>query len=741
VETNIGQFIFELGCEELPAGQIINISNHIKNEISTKLYSAKISCGHFTTHYTPRRLYFQLDDLFLDPIDQTEILKGPPEKISRADDGSLTQAGLGFAKKNDLNLDELYFEDGYLCAKKTTKGQSAKNILEQAIPEIIANTPGIRFMRWADGVTKFARPIQWIIAVIIATNKSKQILNFEIEGLKAGDLSYGHRFLGPDAICVDNAEKFIAQLERQGVILDIEKRKSTIVSESNELAKSVSGHVVFDDDLLTELSLITENPSPILCSFDSKFLAIPDCVLKTVMIHHQRYLPIEADHIESSSSDVSKRRLTSNFIAVSNNPLKQAIQNIKAGNEKVIVPRFKDAEFFVHEDMKINLEERLEKLSKLNFLKGTMLAKAHRLKKISGFIIKQLDAHFHNNPHKGPNDKLDEATKTLIENSALLCKADLSTNLVFEFTELQGEIGGVYALKSGLDEVIAGSIADHYKPRFAGDDLPATIGAKILAVADKMDNLVCSFALGKIPSGSADPFALRRQANGILEIILHSHFVIDINELVDEVCRLQQEEFGSGELITKIKGRGSDRQEVQVTELNWEDTPSLVKDFLKQRLEFVFEIFHKNKEINKAVIANGDPLTDLNKRHMIVHLFNSLKERPEDYKNLVSAISRVFNLAKSTNNSAENINPALFEAQQEEIFFNAVKILDIAEKQNFAYEPILRADQVFEIVKPINDFFDNVLVNAEKEDIRKNRKALILYANSIFSGLADFSLL
>jgi glycyl-tRNA synthetase beta chain len=391
--------------------------------------------------------------------------------------------------------------------------------------------------------------------------------------------------------------------------------------------------------------------------------------------------------------------------------------------------------------MKISLEDRLNKLSKLNFLKGNMLDKSKRLSKISSFILKELDKHFHLNPHKGPLDRIDPSTKALIETAALLCKTDLSTNLVFEFTELQGEIGGVYALKSGLDELIAHAIGDHYKPRFAGDELPTTIGGKIIAIADKLDNLVCSFALGKIPSGSADPFALRRQANGLLEIILHSHLVIDISSLVDHVCKLQEEEFGNGELITKIKGRGSDRQEVQVQELNWQGTSESVKDFLRQRLEFVFEIYHKHKDINKAVIANGDPLSDLNKRHMFVHTLYALKERPEEFKDLVSAVSRIINISKAASSAGLSIIPDLFETEQEKNLYETIQILDIADSQKVAYEPLLSPNQILQIIKPVNNFFDNVLVNAEKEEIRNNRKALVNYANSLLSELADFSLL
>lgn len=737
-EANIGKFIFELGCEELPAGQIVNISNHIKDGIIGAISSANIKLGDTKVLYTPRRLYFQIDDIVLDALDQIEEIKGPPENISKDASGKLTQAALGFAKKNNLQEQDLYFQDGYLYARKTSKGQTAKSILEKSIPEIVASTPGVRFMRWGHGEVKFARPLQWIVAFLMSSKGEKQILDFAIEGLKAGDISYGHRFLGPQAITVSEPSAYFKQLEAQGVIIDFEQRKRTIVDKANALAKSIGGKVVFDETLLAEVCLITENPNPILCNFDQKFLAIPDCVLKTVMIHHQRYLPIECDSVDSYCSE---HKLMPCFIAVSNNPLEKAKANIKAGNEKVIVPRFKDAEFFVTEDMKLSLEERLEKLRKLNFLKGTMLVKAERLQKITDFIITELDRYFHTNPHKGPQDKLDPESKAAIKQAALLSKCDLSTNLVFEFTELQGEIGGVYAAKAGLSDVIVKAISDHYKPRFAGDEIPSTIGGKIIAIADKIDNIVCSFALGKIPSGSADPFALRRQANGFLEIILHSHLVLDISALVDHVCKLQEAEFGSGEIVTKIKGRGKDRQEVQVAELNWNGTAEEVKEFLKQRLEFVFELCHKNKEINRAVIAHGDPLSDLNKRHMMVHLLYGIKERPDDYKLFVEAASRVINIARAETNANTKIDKELFEGEYEQKFYEAIQNLTVTERQNYAYEPILSTQQVLKLVKPINEFFDNVLVNAEREEIRRNRKALVAYASSLLNEIGDFSLL
>ncbi len=740
--SKTANFIFELGAEELPSAQIKTISNHIKSKIENALIEAGMNFAETYTSYTPRRLFWEFQAINLDNEDKVEIIKGPPEKIAKNDDGSLSKAALGFAKKNQLQEEDLFFEDAYLCAKQTIKAQNIEEVLQVAIPEAIATTPGTRFMRWAAGDLKFARPLQWLVAVLDKGDEN-QIIDIEIENIKSSNKSFGHRFLAPEPIEIKNREQYFAQLESQAVVLDFEKRKAKIIEEAKKLAQEVSGQVVLDDDLLEELCLITENPEAILCEFERKFLKVPDVVLKTVMVSHQRYIPIESNELEENAPN--DRKLLPYFIAVSNNPKTEAKHNIKSGNEKVIRPRFNDAEFFTKEDLKIKLEDRVEKLSKLNFLKGNLKEKTKRIEMLSLFLINKLKGNYANNPAKNPLDQLKPESSQLILEAASLAKADLTCNLVFEFTELQGVIGGIYAARQGKDPVTANAIKEHYKPCFAGDDEPNNIGAKIISIADRIDNIVCAFALGKIPSGSADPFAIRRQANGLLEIAIHGHLIFDIEDLIDYSIELLQKDFGNGDMVKKIKGRGEKRQEIELPELEWENSRSKLVEFFEQRLEFVFEEFHKHKEINKAVLSRPGALKELNKRHMMIHTLVDLKDRPGDFANFTEAASRILNISKKELSSKTDfkgkIQADLFELEQEKDFYQAISKLEKTHNQNDEYKPILSSNDIFDLTEPINQFFDNVMVNTEEEKLRDNRKALVAYAGSLVQELGDFSLL
>lgn len=719
INNNIsGDFLFELGAEELPSGQIKNIAEYFSSKLKESLDEAEIKFTSIQQYYTPRRIAILIRDINLEVQDKEIEIKGPPEKITRGADGKFTPAALGFLKKNNAEEKDVFFKDDYLYIKQSIKGQNAQAVLEKSIPEILKNTPGVRFMRWANSEAKFARPPQWISAIL-----ADKVLDFELENLRSSNKSYGHRFLGPEEFTVKDFDQYVMQLEKQGVTLDQDLRKEKIVREANALAKSIGAETIYDDALLDEISLITENPSPVLCDFDIRFLQIPECVLTTVMIQHQRYIPLKRDG-----------KLIEQFIAISNNPLEKARHNIKVGNEKVIVPRFKDAEFFVHEDNKLSLDERFAKLDRLNFLKGSMQQKAKRLEKISEYIAIELEKTLLGNPMIEPKLELAD-----IKRAALLAKADLSTNLVFEFTELQGEIGGIYAAKQGLNKNIQESISEHYLPRFAGDKHPSNIGGKIISIADKVDNIVCSFALGKIPSGSADPFALRRQANGLLEIIIESRLIMDIEKLIKFTCELQEKDFGNGDTVTKIKGRGEDRQEVQVNELTWQGTDKAVIDFIESRLEFVFEQRHKNKDINKSVLSLGSALKELNKRHMTIHFLASISAQAQ-FEKLVEGVNRLINICKGKEISQE-VKPELFETDYEKEFYEVSKKLNSCKDQNLNYDTVYNPELLFSAADVISKFFDNVLVNSEEEKIRLNRQALVAYANSTFKNLADFSLI
>lgn len=735
-------FILEIGVEDLPARLLNNISSYIKDELQKLLESNEINYESINSAYTPRRLFFEITKLESQTKDKNLEIKGPPEKIAVGEDGKFNQAALGFAKKNNVNEQDLQIKDGYIYGNSFVKGVSSKEILAQNLSQIIAGVPGERFMRWADGSVKFSRPISWIASVIYSPEKTDtETIDFEVEDIKSNNISYGHRFLGPDSFVIENKEQYLEQLKKQGVYLDSQARKEKIISEANQLAQSIGGEALLEDELLEEVTGLIENPTAILCSFDEKFLKLPACVIKTVMEIHQKYFPVyEQGSLSTDHKSIEKinAKLKPNFIITSNNPLEKAHKNIKEGNEKVIIPRLKDAEFFFDEDNKQSLEEHLEKLSKLNFQAGNMRQKADRIQKISKYMIKELENSFDHNPAKLPGEALDSESKASILEAALLAKADLNTQMVFEFTELQGEIGGIYAAHQGKSQATANAISEHYMPRFAGDKIPQSIGGKIISIADKLDNLVCIFALGKIPKGSADPFALRRQANGLLEIAIHSHLIINLDKLIDFATNLGETSFGSGRTITKTRGKGDKKKTIEMPEFDWSKAKEEVKNFLKQRLEFVFEMNHKGKEINNAVISSGNPLASLNTKHMMIHYLYDLKEQKQ-YPEFLEAANRISRIGEKE--FGTNLAPSKFEQDEEKALYEKIQELNKELEKEIINEVNIDPAKLIDLTGPINKFFDNVMVNAEDQELRKNRHMLVNYANSVLAEFADFQLL
>ena len=700
-------FIFEIGLEELPARVLQPISHHIKERLEALFQANELSYSSFVTAYTPRRLFFAVRGLSEGSQDTEREIKGPPASIG-FQNAAFTQATKGFLAKHSLSLEEaeqngsIYIKDAYVYLRILQKGLSTKTLLEQNLGSIINSTPGERFMRSGCGQLKFSRPIRWLMALLVSD--TRQVLDIELEGLRAQALSYGHRFLSGAGFEVFSETQYREELANRGVVLEAEDRKSLIISKSQELAKSLSAEVEIHPELLDEIANLVENPAPILCEFDAEFLKIPQQVLITVMAKHQRYFPL-----------LKQGTLIPYFIAISNNPRPEALANIKAGNEKVIIPRFKDAEFFVGEDSKLSLEARLSKLEGLRFQAGNMLSKAYRIQKISEYIIQELAPTYDANPTRREPESLEDSKQVAnILKAALLSKADLTSTLVFEFTELQGEIGGIYAQREGLATDIAQAISEHYKPRFAGDELPNNIGAKIISIADKLDTLCCFFAAGKIPKGSADPFALRRQANGLLEIILHSHLILDIEKLIDHCIGLASPE---------------------APKLKWEEASSTLKDFLLQRLAFVFEIYHKETQINKAILAGDKVLANLNSKHMMTHMLYEAAKDPA-YPTLIEAATRILNISKNIkNNQAPLIKD--FVNEEEKALYNCFVELDACMSRTAPYES-MPSSALFNITEPTKEFFAKVLVKDPDPKLKANREALLSYASSLLRKICDF---
>ncbi len=744
-------FILEIGVEEIPARILANISNHIKEGLESLFKANDLDFRSVETEFTPRRLFFEVKDLSDSSSDKELEIKGPPITAALKD-GLYTQAAKGFAAKNGiadfeqaLKAQQVYIKDNYLYLKCTQRGVSTKELLETNLASIIATTPGERFMRWADGDLKFSRPIEWVLALLInndaagvaaspkgARGATNEVLKIDLGGVKSSNLSYGHRFLSPTAFEVTSAEQYRSELAKRSVILSSEERKNIIRHKSDLLVQKLNSGktkkdfteitVVIDDAVLDEVANIVENPEPILCEFNEQFLKIPQQVLITVMAKHQRYFPLLKD-----------AKLMPYFIAISNNPLEKARSNIKAGNEKVIIPRFKDAEFFVDEDVKLSLEQRLPKLESLNFQAGNMRQKSQRIRKITQYLIQKLSANYADNPTKTADEDLTKQSEAIFK-AAELSKADLTTHLVFEFTELQGEIGAVYAEREGLSSITAKAIGEHYMPRFAGDEIPATIGGKIISVADKLDTLACFFAAGKIPKGSADPFALRRQANGLLEIVLHSHWMINLDELVDFVVDTAATEFGAGRM--KLKSTASKEKKIEVPEFDWELARTSLKEFLIQRLPFVFDISHKNAQVNKAVLDAGNPLIDLNRKHMMIHLLYKLQNNVQ-FSDLVEAITRVMNIGDK--GVGIKIEKAEFVCAEEQALYEAfLKLENLLAKPTRYSEPFAEED-LLQVIAPIKKFFDAVLVNDKNETVKRNRHALVNYGASLFEQICIFA--
>ena len=706
-------FFLEIGVEEIPSSLINSIKDFIENGINDLLKVHGLDCLNSVSHGSPRRLFFEINGLNETSQDEQIILRGPASKIAItvAEDGSksFTSVALSFAKKNNLTENDLYEENGYLYGKSLVKGKSLKCILEDGLYGIIAKTPGKRFMRWANNESKFTRPIEWINCFIVnPRTHSREDINFKFEDIHSSKFSYGHRIYGKKAFTFNNSEEYLAKLRAENIILKTEERKASIIKQANLLANSINGKALLDDELLEEICGLIESPKAVLCEFSEKYLEVPALILKTVMKVHQRYIPIAPGN--------NPNALSHYFIVISNNPETLAEKNIRAGNEKVIIPRFEDACFFLKEDAKTSLENRLSNLKKINFLVGNMEDKAKRLQKMVAELISELG-------NNSISQEINPEQHSEILKAAILAKSDLDTQLVFEFTELQGEIGGIYAQREGLSDTISKAISEHYMPRFAEDKEPESLGGKLIAIVDKLDNIITYFAAGKIPKGSADPFALRRQANGILQIIIHGGLKLDLEKFIKSFIEknpilLENSEYSKENLIEKVC------------------------EFLEQRLEFVFSIYHEDSLINRSVLKTTKALTQLDLVHQKIHFLNKLKD-DNRFTAFIQAANRVINMCKSFSGKDFNleIKTELLHEAVEKNLLNQLETFNAKFNKSIDEDIDSIGDTLLELNSPINEFFDKVLVNDPNPEIKTNRQNLLYFAKDALERIADFSIL
>lgn len=657
-------YLLEVGTEELPYKFIPQAIEQLNSGFTTFLNDNKIKFTDVKVYATPRRLAVIIDGLGEKTEDEEKIVKGPIKNVAFDENGNLTKAGEGFARKNNLTKDDLYIEDNYVHTKIVVKGKSVAELLQENVPSIFMKLQGSHFMRWGYNDEKFSRPIKWIVSVLDRDEVKIKIIDKE-----SSIYTRGHRF-AQQKVIIGDPKDYIETMRNACVIVDQNERKELIVQKAKDEAAKLGAVPYYTDDLLEEVTFITEYPVPAVCEFDPAYLDIPEEVTVTVMAVHQRYFALHKDG-----------KLINKFITMTNY-IGNEFKNIQAGNVRVIKARLDDAVFFFKEDTKKPLVDYVESLKGVTFQKGmgTMFDKTQRLIELSKEIAKDLNV-----------DSKD------IERTALLCKADLTTNLVFEFTELQGFIGADYARVSGENDKVAAGIKEHYFPLNAESETAQGIEGQIVGIADKIDTVCAVFAAGKKPTGSSDPLGVRRAALGVIRTILDSGLKIDIDKYIK----------------LALKGLPVQR-----------DCADEVNEFFIQRM-----IILLNEKYNKNILeacAQKNPLKDIANYVERVQIVKDLNS-PQ----LLENANRVIRIIKDT--SAGAINEQYFTAPVEKELYDSVKKVS----EDVDYKTYLTN---LESLNPVvTKFFEDVLVMDKDENVKNNRIALLTLLKNKYEHLTDFS--
>ena len=657
-------YLLEVGTEELPYKFIPQAIDQLHNGFKNFLNDNKVKFGDIKVYATPRRLAVIIDGLEDKTADEEKIVKGPVKNVALDADGNLTKAGEGFARKNNLTKEDLYVQDNYLYAKILVKGKSIADLLQENVPSIFMKLQGSHFMRWGYNDEKFSRPIKWIVSILDDKEVKIKIIDKE-----SSIYSRGHRF-SEQKVLIDNPKNYLEIMRKVYVIADQDERKQIIVKKAEEVAQTVGAKPYYTDDLLDEVTFITEYPVPAICEFDPRYLDIPEEVTVTVMAVHQRYFAL-----------YKNGKLINKFITMTNY-IGNEFKNVQAGNVRVIKARLDDAVFFFNEDTKKPLVDYVEALKGVTFQKGmgTMFDKTQRLIKLSENIANDL--------------KVPTAD---VMRTALLCKADLTTNLVFEFTELQGFIGSDYARVSKENDKVVQGIKEHYFPLNAESETAKGLEGQIVGIADKIDTVCAVFAAGKKPTGSSDPLGVRRAALGVIRTVLDSNLNINIDKYIKEALKLLPVQRDCAEEVNEF--------------------------FVQRMIIFLGDKFNKNVLEACAVKNPLLNVADYAKRVEIVENLNA----PQ----LVENANRVIRILKD--NRVDNIDEKYFvEAAEKDLYAEVKKV---AETEN--YEQYLTELQ--NLNPYVTKFFDDVLVMDKDENVKNNRLALLTLLKNKYDYLTDFS--
>ena len=661
----MSKYLLEVGVEELPYKFIPMAISQLKSGFETFLNNSNVKFDKVNVMATPRRLAVLVEGLAASQPDVEKVVKGPIAKVAFDENNNLTKAGEGFAKKNGVTADELYVEDNYLHAKISIKGKNTKDLLQENVPVIFSKLQGPHFMRWGNNDVKFSRPIRWVLSIL--DNEEVKITIIDKE---SSNITNGHRF-SKQNIVINNPDEYIEKLRDAKVIVNQDERKERIIELTKAEADKLNAITKISDDLLEEVTFICEYPVAVTCNFDEAFLTIPQEVAVTVMETHQRYFALYQK---------DNGKLINKFVTITNY-IGNEFENIKAGNLRVIKARLDDAVFFFNEDTKKPLEAYVENLKGMTFQKGmgSVYDKTQRIVKLSEKIANDLGVN-----------------RPSIKRTAELCKADLATNLVFEFTELQGFIGADYARVSKEAPEVAEGIKEHYFPLNADSETAKSIEGQVVGIADKMDTICAVFVSGKKPTGSSDPLGVRRAALGVIKTVLEHNLKLDLSKLIDESLELLP-------VKADVKKDG--------------------EEFFVQRL-----IIFLNSDYSKNILeacSSINPCTDLaDYLKRVKAVSGGVDEK------LIENANRVLRILKE---EAGEVKPELFVEDAEKALYQAVQSVSF----DGDYAKYLK--DLTKINPAVTKFFDDVLVMDKDEKIKNNRLALLKSLKNKYIILTDFS--
>lgn len=684
--TTNQDLLFELGCEELPPKSLLKLSNALLKGIEAGLKEAELGYTSAHAYATPRRLAVIIKNLDSSQPDKSVEKRGPAVQAAFAEDGTPSKAAMGFARGCGVDVEQLgrlkTDKGEWLAFNQEVKGLSSVQLIPEIISKSIHLLPIAKRMRWGNYKTEFVRPVHWCVLLF-----GKQVIETEILSLQTGNQTHGHRFHAPQAITIKQPDEYLNTLEQQGkVIADFSRRLSLIQQKANEAAEKVKGFAHIEADLLEEITALNEWPVPVLGNFDSRFLDLPTEVLITTMQINQKYFPVKNKEGE----------LLPHFITFSNIESKHP-ESIQQGNERVIMPRLADAEFFWNQDRKQKLEDRVSSLESIVFQKtlGSVADKTRRVENLADYIAKQLNAD-----------------AVLAKRAAHLAKTDLMTEMVGEFASLQGIMGRYYALADGEPNEVAIAIEEQYHPKQSGSPTATSTTGQILSIAEKIDTLSGIFSAGLIPTGDKDPYALRRATLGSLRTLIENSLELNIVELIEFALSQFNHDF--------------DKQKTQ----------KAIVDFVFERLKgYCLEQGYTVNEFEAVIAVHPENPLDFMQRIQAVKAFSLLPEA----ESLAAANKRIINILKKSETQPAASIDNLVEPQEKNLhtvaILSAEDIQPLLEQKN--YQATLT--RLAQLKNDVDAFFDNVMVNTDDLELRASRLALLSMLSKQFLKIADIS--